>query len=379
MRKREKESLLVAYLNKKLHYERLGAHITRLIRDDPSAPNQNFHTITYRIKDEKRFIKKIEKENKTPAGALSPITVKNFPSRIGDLLGMRLICLRLADIKIIEAYFQFLMEEKVFKFIKNPETKQSFIVPIDPGKMAKDSHPLMYSGYSSIHYQIMLGKGLPAPEGLKGLQVEIQLRTILEEAWGEIDHKYRYAYGRSGAEIPEYIHSGFYNLSAYLQAAAMQAENLCCQVELLEKQDIPITRKRKDPFRQAQNGRITTKEKDNTNNTDFSALFDELERIFGFKPTERTLIYIAKRFGVFGYNGRWKNVIQKIATKNRLKTFTTIFREILEREAFQDATRRNIDVVNAINFILFEETQGARVALEGLRSVLEHRKECSGW
>jgi len=59
MRKREKESLLAAFLHKKLHYERLGAHITRLIRDDPSAPKQNFHTITYRIKDEKRFIKKI--------------------------------------------------------------------------------------------------------------------------------------------------------------------------------------------------------------------------------------------------------------------------------------------------------------------------------
>jgi putative GTP pyrophosphokinase len=214
---------------------------------------------------------------------------------------------------------------------------------------------------------------------LKGLQVEFQLRTILEEAWGEIDHKYRYAYSRCGAELPEYIHSGFYNLSDYLQAAAMQAENLCCQAELLARQDIPITRKRKDPVRQAKNGRITTKDKDNTNNTDFSVIFDDLERIFGFKPTERTLIYIAKRFRVFGYNGRCKTVIQKIATKNRLKTFTTIFHEIAEREALQDAARRNIDVVNAINFMLFEETQSARVALEGLRSVLNHRKECSGW
>ncbi|WP_163339832.1 hypothetical protein [Desulfopila sp. IMCC35008] len=109
MRKRQKEALLVAFLHEKIRYERLGEYITRLIKDDPLAPKHNFHTITYRVKDERRFIEKIDKENTSPEGINSPITVKNFQERIGDLLGIRLICLRLADIKIVEAYFQYLV------------------------------------------------------------------------------------------------------------------------------------------------------------------------------------------------------------------------------------------------------------------------------
>jgi putative GTP pyrophosphokinase len=379
MRKREKEALLIAFLHKKLQYERLGEYITRLIRDDPSAPNHNFHTIIYRIKDEKRFIEKVEKENKTPEGILSPVTVKNFPDRIGDLLGMRLICLRLADINIIEAYFQFLMEEKVFHFIKKPKKKQSFILPMDKGGRTKDSQPPMYSGYSSIHYQIMLGEGLPAPSELKGLQVEFQLRTILEEAWGEIDHKYRYAYSRSGADLPEYIHSGFYNLSAYLQAAAMQAENLCRQVELQGKLNLPPTmKKRKEVSTQGENEGNIAKSKGN-GDEDLLGAAEGLKDVFGFRPTERTLIYILKRFRALGCSSPCNTVLPEIVSTPRLHTFTTVFREIVGRDAFQDTAKRNVDVVNAINFMLVEETQGARVALEGLRAVLKHRKESSEW
>ena len=65
MRKREKEALLIAFLQVKINYEKLGDYILHLIKDDPSAPKNNFHTITYRIKEERRFIEKIERENKS--------------------------------------------------------------------------------------------------------------------------------------------------------------------------------------------------------------------------------------------------------------------------------------------------------------------------
>jgi hypothetical protein len=40
------------------------------------------------------------------------------------------------------------------------------------------------------------------------------------------DHKYRYVRSRSGVTLPDYIQRGFYNLSVYLQVAALQAEDL---------------------------------------------------------------------------------------------------------------------------------------------------------
>jgi ppGpp synthetase/RelA/SpoT-type nucleotidyltranferase len=379
MRKRQKEALLIAFLQEKNKYERLGEYLVHLIKDDPSAPKHNFHTITYRIKDENRFIDKIDKENKNLNPGALPITVKNFQDRIGDLLGLRFICLRLTDIKIVEAYFEFLVKEKIFTYIQEPEQKRSFILPIDPGVAMNGGHALMYSGYSSIHYQITLGDSLDAPEDLKGLQVEIQLRTILEEAWGEIDHKYRYAYSRSGTLLPEYIHSGFYNLSAYLQAAAMQAEYLCRQVEF-HRQSEAFNAKTKVGVSSSMDSAPQKLKKAANNDASHLAILQEaLAGIFGFRLTDRSLIYILKRFRESGYTGQYKVLVQKLTKKPRLQEFKTVFRKIIGREPFEDKSKRNADVINAVNFALFIEVQGARVAREGLRSVLKNRREHSEW
>ncbi len=378
MRKREKEALLIAFLQEKIRYEKLGDYILHLIKDDPSAPKNNFHTITYRIKEERRFIEKIERENKSLTTGQAPITVKNFQQRVGDLLGLRLVCLRLADIKILEAYFAHLAEENIFEFIEKPKLKRSFILPVDPGE-AQGNHDLLYGGYSSVHYQIKLSDGLAVPEEIKGLQAEFQLRTILEEAWGEIDHKYRYAYSRSGAELPEYIHSGFYNLSAYLQAAAMQAEYLCRQVEMYSSTRNMGKKKNREmsisslAFKQ-KNGPL-----DIIGSTSLPVAQQSLEKIFGFKLKERSVMYIMKRFQEFGVTDQQIPTMQKIIQKKHLKEFRAIFFEMLGREPFADKDRRNVDVINAVNLSLFHETQGSRLAIEGLRSVLNYRKEYSGW
>ncbi|MBL0380749.1 MAG: hypothetical protein N839_0002670 [Desulfofustis sp. PB-SRB1] len=81
----------LAFLREKNTYERLGKFIVHLIRDDPSAPKNHFHTIFYRLKDETRLIEKIDKENKNLPGKASSVTTKNFQERIGDLLGIRLV------------------------------------------------------------------------------------------------------------------------------------------------------------------------------------------------------------------------------------------------------------------------------------------------
>ncbi len=378
MRKREKEVLLVAFLKEKIKYEKLGDYILHLIKDDPSAPKNHFHTITYRIKEEKRFIEIIEKENKNLPNGQPPITVKNFRERIGDLLGLRLICLRLADIKILEAYFHYLVEENIFQFVEKPKQKRSFILPLDPGE-ENGNHDLLYSGYSSIHYQITLSDGLTVPDEIKGLQVEIQLRTILEEAWGEIDHKYRYAHSRSGTVLPEFIHSGFYNLSAYLQAAAMQAEYLCRLVEMYSSCK-KMSAKKEEGFSLFS---VADKQDQSIVESSFSVslpiMQQNLEKIFGFKLKERTLTYILKRFQESGLQGQHKHRINTIISKKRVEEFKTVFQEILTTRPFKDKNRRNVDVINAVNFALFHETQGPRLAVEGLRSILKYRKECSGW
>jgi putative GTP pyrophosphokinase len=369
VRKRQKEEILITFFKEKEQYEKLADYLVHLIRDDPSAPKESLHTIIYRIKDEARLIEKIEEENKQVGIEAEPITHKNFQERVGDLLGMRIICLRLSDIKRVEAYLELLVEEKLLRFIRRPDQKRSFILPIDPGEGSPEGLDLGYSGYSSIHYQVRLGENADATDELKALQVEFQLRTILEEAWGEIDHKYRYEHSRSGDTLPEYIHTGFYNLSAYLQAAALQAEHLCRQVEAHRLLQTPNKTK----------GKWVAPIVDEPKATLPLALQEALKKTFGFELTIRTLTYIVKRLGEFGYAEQPHVSFQKIFTENRLQEFRRILREVLNREAFEDNNKRNVDAINAVNFALFDQTQGRRVAQEGLRSVLRWRKELSGW
>lgn len=375
MKKQQRDNFLISFFKEKEKYKILAEYLVRLISDDPSAPKESIHMILHRIKDESRLIEKIDQENISCEFDMEPITHKNFHERIGDIIGIRIICLRLSDIVKVEKYLEFLVEEKILKFIRKPDHKRSFVLPIDLGKTAPQDINIQYSGYSSIHYQVKLGENSDASEAFKSIQIELQLRTILEEAWGEIDHKYRYTYSRIGDTLPEHIHSGFYNLSAYLQAAAMQAEQLCREVEVHR-----LSR----PLKSKANRKISIIPKyggEETTNGFVDqlkvppALKSVLEETFGFQATARTLTYIMKRLNKLGFSQRSKSFFQKIFKKRRLNEFRNIYQEALNRDPFKDSNNRNIDIINAVNFALFDEIEGTMVATEGLRSTLKWRKD----
>jgi hypothetical protein len=54
-------------------------------------------------------------------------------------------------------------------------------------------------GYRSVHYQILL------VHNKKEITAEIQVRTLFEEAWSEIDHRMRYPYNLNDKLVSEYL------------------------------------------------------------------------------------------------------------------------------------------------------------------------------
>jgi len=377
MKKRQREAILISFLNEKEKYKKLAEYIVQLIQDDPSSPKESLHTIIYRIKDELRLIEKINRLNEELEAGVPLIMEKNYQARVGDLLGVRIICLRLSDVEKVEAYIKLLSEENILSFVKGPDQKRSFILPVNPVDSIPDDIDLRYSGYSSIHYQMELGENSDASPGLKGLLFELQLRTILEEAWSEIDHKYRYMRSRIGVNLPEHIHMGFYNLSAYLQVAALQAEYLCRLAEAHSLIKIPEV-KGKAAIPCGDKIHSIAIEKDETcRKLSASEIETNLEEILGVKVTLRTLIYIEKRLGELNLEETQGKTLQQLFVKNRLLEFKTIFQEFFNIEPFVNAKERNIDVINALNFAIFYELQGKRVAQEGLRVVLRWRKDRS--
>ena len=376
MNKHQKEAILISFFNAKEKYKKLAEYIVALIRDDPSAPKGSLHTVIYRIKDEFRLIEKIDQYNSQLVSGAAPITAKNYQLRIGDLLGVRIICLRLSDIGKVASYLGLLAEEKILNFVKGPDQKRSFILPLDPGDAITAQADLTYSGYSSIHYQAKLGKNSDAPPELKGIQFEFQLRTILEEAWGEIDHKYRYTRSRIDDSFPEYIHSGFYNFSAYLQVAALQAEYLCRLADAYTRKTIIKTRGRSPVPRSNAPGPDTAESKA-SRKPPSATLMNFLEAVLGFKVTVRTLTYFDRRLDQVGFTEKPKKALKQLFAKDRIDQFKSIFRQILDQRPFANEKEKNLDAINALNFVIFYELQGERIAQEGLKSVLRWRKERS--
>jgi len=374
MKKRQKEAILISFYNEKEKYKELGEYITQFIQDDPSSPKESFHTIVYRVKDELRLIEKIDIHNNALGNGEERVSKRNYHDKIGDLLGVRIICLRLSDVEKVESYLQLLSEENILNFVKGPVRKRSFILPVDRSESISDGFDITYSGYSSIHYQVELGQNSEAPSRLENLRFEFQLRTILEEAWGEIDHKYRYVNSRSGVTLPDYIHTGFYNLSAYLQVAALQAEYLCRSAESLNiKRAGKGIEKIATPKANATSS-IDIAEKKNSQGLLAPTIEINLKSILGFTVTRRTLNYIERRFDEIGIADKSYKIFHKVFTEDRLHEFKVIFREALNLKPFENIKQRNIDVINAVNFAIFDELQGRRVAQEGLRSVLRWRK-----
>ena len=71
-------------------------------------------------------------------------------------------------------------------------------------------------GYSSLHYVVTLPNKTSIPARLQGIPFEIQIRTILQHAWAEIEHDLGY---KSEESVPSHIRRRFSRLAGLLEIA----------------------------------------------------------------------------------------------------------------------------------------------------------------
>ncbi len=375
--RKQKEAILRSYYRSRDVLEKVAQEVMRLFDADidPSVPMQSIYTIKYRIKDVERMLEKLGQK-----GSKAKITVDNFAKKVPDILGLRIVCLRLSDVEKVERFLGSLRKEEKLVFVKGPVKKQTFVLPVNPGEGVPKDIDLQYSGYSSIHYVIKLGKALRPTGELKSVLAELQVRTILEEAWGEIDHKYRYEIARrEGKGLPDHVTRGFYNFSAYLQAAALQAEYLCKEVESISAQKRPPRRRGKGaaPTRppSPETG-SSTAEAVPADRREAEALTVEvvLQDKTGCPPTERLAAYVKSRLWNYGlgYVGREKVLSDRILSEQVMSKFRQIYTAHAHRKPFQESSC-DIDVINLVNFGLAHLNQSASSAEQGLIAILNKR------
>lgn len=146
------------------------------------------HSIRARIKDRDHLQDKLLRKIRDPkrAGKAFDITADNLHAKINDLAGIRILHLHTAQAKKIDEHLTNLLKSCGYKFHEGPiartwdiEYEKTFK---DMGFKTKRSENL----YTSVHY--VISDQMP---GVK-MTCELQVRTLTEETWGEVDHTLNY-------------------------------------------------------------------------------------------------------------------------------------------------------------------------------------------
>jgi len=183
------------YLSERQTYEKLAKEVHRILEGVLKQRKINVADIQSRAKDPEKFQKKLQ------------YGVSFDPKNMQDLAGIRVICFVKSDI------------EKVRDAIENTFDEIS--------KEGVDPKKADFSGYSDVKYVCKLPRARISPaEELRlfeNRRFEIQVRTILQHAWAEIEHDDVY---KNPDRISDDLRRRFFLVSNVLETADNELDNL---------------------------------------------------------------------------------------------------------------------------------------------------------
>lgn len=158
-----------------------------------------------RLKDRDECVKKFQR--KYQAKLEEEKTLYSIREHITDLIGIRVICLYESDIhKVVAGLSSNFQVLNVTDKTSELEEKEDRF------------------GYKGMHLDIGLSQdrgGFPEYEKLMGFQFEVQIRTIVQDAWSEIDHKLKYK-----KDLPKDLKRRVYNLAGLFELADREFDSI---------------------------------------------------------------------------------------------------------------------------------------------------------
>lgn len=170
-----------AYLEEYIQFEEFTETVNKYFYRN-AAVKPFVHSTKFRLKDPEHLKEKIVRKWKSD----DPITRENFFRKITDLSGVRILLLKQSDFSAVHQAIvdrinkgNWYLNEKAIAYTWDPDTRRQFE---DYNYFDVKEKP---SYYTSVHY-------LVRPYGESPVCCEIQVRTLLEEVWGEVDHTINY-------------------------------------------------------------------------------------------------------------------------------------------------------------------------------------------
>lgn len=184
--------LIKEFDERKYIYDEFEECLNNLIKQLLKHTDAAIHAVSSRRKGRDSFISKINKPGKAYANI----------SEITDLVGIR-----------ITTYFE--SEVDKVKDIIERELEIDTENSVDKRKL----HDPDRFGYMSLHYVVKLTPSrlsLPEYSSFKDMKAEIQIRSILQHTWAEIEHDLGY---KSKYSVPKNLKRRFSQLSSLLELA----------------------------------------------------------------------------------------------------------------------------------------------------------------
>lgn len=233
-------------LNKRKKYEDiLEEFLNTYLKDvnkDTDEEGVKIHSIRSRVKNPEHLLAKIIRKKQDNQNKYRNLDKSNYEKFITDLIGIRCLVLFKEDWQGFHRYILSKFENNAKYYIKDSlqdfdEDEDHFYIAEKPkvhirNGDARDIYDEVLSPdsiidgkvYRSVHYIIKY----------RGVYLEIQVRTLFEEGWGEIDHAVVYPYYQDDEILKEYTEllnrlsglademSGFFNRLKKLEIKALE-------------------------------------------------------------------------------------------------------------------------------------------------------------
>ena len=191
-----------AYASRKAQYEKACTAFVRCLMAG-QQPKKGIHSFSHRVKDPLHLADKLRRKCLAKEPEIVQLSDLFGEGGVTDLGGVRILHLYKDDWEQIHGLVTAAAREHEFDYIKT--VKQSRNLPrVAYIRHGEDSTPYeeaqlkvrnKESRYTSLHYTLEwkpCGVAVSPP-----VIIEVQVRTVFEEGWGEIDHQRRYPAGAS--------------------------------------------------------------------------------------------------------------------------------------------------------------------------------------
>ena len=195
------------YNDNRAKFEAFGKTVEEILAKGISDKNLIIHSLTRRVKDKDSFLKKCTRKNYSdPANQMT------------DFVGLRIITYTTADVEV------------ACEIVKD-------LFDIDPLNSQDKAEILGEDrvGYLSHHFIVSLGDKcnmIPEYSDICDLKAEIQVRTILQHAWAEIEHDREYKFS---GQLPDKIRRRFHLAAGALEIIDTEFQRLSDDIDAYKK------------------------------------------------------------------------------------------------------------------------------------------------